>query len=178
MCREQLQTAAELVAHPLQVMFNYQSAVVTRPACLQTVMTVAGLLTVHFFIADTSHTVYDAVKQLENRNQCSCPPSHTAVVHAMQAISLALVAYATFAHQDASLESAVSTKALQMPGAFDPPAIANTLWALALLDDLSPSVWDSLVMALTRAHGVPSKPAISHRGMQPAICLRLPSANL
>ena len=85
-----------------------------------------------FLIADTSHTVYDAVKQLENRNQCSCPPSHTAVVHAMQAISLALVAYATFAHQDASLESAVSTKALQMPGAFDPPAIANTLWALAL----------------------------------------------
>lgn len=79
----------------------------------------------------------------------------------MQAISLALVAYATFAHQDASLELAVSTKALQMPGAFDPPAVANTLWALALLDDLSPSVWDSLVMALTRAHSLPSKPAVS-----------------
>ncbi len=42
-----------------------------------------------------------------------------------------MIAYATFAHHDAALVQAVSAKVLNMPGVFDPQAIANTLWAPA-----------------------------------------------
>ncbi|KAL0048903.1 hypothetical protein WJX82_001964 [Trebouxia sp. C0006] len=68
-----------------------------------------------------------------------------------QAVSLTMIAYATFAHHDAALVQAVSAKVLHMPGVFDPQAIANTLWALALLDDLSPPVWNSLLVAYVQA---------------------------
>ena len=77
----------------------------------------------------------------------------------LQAMSLVLVAYATFAHSDAALVQAVTTHALHMPGMFDPQAIANTLWGLALLDSLSPAVWNCLLMTFLQAHAFNSKSA-------------------
>ena len=68
-----------------------------------------------------------------------------------------MIAYATFAHHDAALVQAVSAKVLHMPGVFDPQAIANTLWALALLDDLSPPVWNCLLVAFVQAERFNSK---------------------
>ena len=62
-------------------------------------------------------------------------------------MSTTLIAYATFGHHDAALIQAVSSEALHMPSAFDPQAIANTLWALALLDDLNPPLWNCLLVA-------------------------------
>ena len=71
-----------------------------------------------------------------------------------------MIAYATFAHHDAALVQAVSAKVLHMPGVFDPQAIANTLWALALLDDLSPPVWNCLLVAFVQAERFNSKHAV------------------
>lgn len=70
-----------------------------------------------------------------------------------QAISMTMIAYATFDHHDVDLVQAVSTKVLQMPSAFDPQAIANTLWALALLEDLSPPVWNCLLVTFAKTAG-------------------------
>ncbi len=78
----------------------------------------------------------------------------------LQAVSLTMIAYATFAHHDAALVQAVSAKVLHMPGVFDPQAIANTLWALALLDDLSPPVWNSLLVAFIQAERFNSEHAV------------------
>ena len=78
-----------------------------------------------------------------------------------------MTAYATFAHHDAALVQAVSGKALQMPAAFDPQAIANMLWALALLDDLSPSVWNCLLVALVQAESFNSKPTVAKSQCKP-----------
>lgn len=64
---------------------------------------------------------------------------------------MTLIAYATFGHHDGDLIEAISSKALHMPSAFDPQAIANTLWALALLDDLAPPVWNCLLVACVQA---------------------------
>jgi hypothetical protein len=71
-----------------------------------------------------------------------------------------MIAYATFAHHDAALVQAVSAKVLNMPGVFDPQAIANTMWALALLDDLSPPVWNCLLVAFVQAERFNSKHAV------------------
>lgn len=68
-----------------------------------------------------------------------------------------LVAYATFGHHDAALVQAVSNQVLHMPSAFDPQAIANILWALALLDDLSPPVWNCLMVSFVQAERFNSK---------------------
>lgn len=62
-----------------------------------------------------------------------------------------MIAYATFAHHDPGLLQAVSTKVLHMPGMFDSQAIANTLWALAVLDNLSPAVWNCLLVVFVQA---------------------------
>lgn len=62
-----------------------------------------------------------------------------------------MIAYATFAHHDAALVQAVSTKVLHIPSVFGPQAIANLLWALALLDSLSPPVWNCLLVAFVQA---------------------------
>lgn len=69
----------------------------------------------------------------------------------LQAVSLTMIAYATFAHHDAALVQAVSAKVLHMPSVFDPQAIANLLWALALLDSLSAPVWNCLLVAFVQA---------------------------
>ena len=86
--------------------------------------------------------------------------SHLPRASILQAVSLTMIAYATFAHHDAALVQAVSAKVLHMPGAFDPQAIANTLWALALLDDLSPPVWNCLLVAFVQAERFNSKHAV------------------
>ena len=70
---------------------------------------------------------------------------------------MTMIAYATFDRHDVALIQAVSTKVLHMPSAFDPQAIANTLWALALLDDLSPAVWNCLLVAFVQAERFNSK---------------------
>lgn len=75
-----------------------------------------------------------------------------------QAISMTMIAYATFDRHDAALTQAVSAKVLQVPNAFDPQAIANILWALALLDDLSPPVWNCLLVSFVQAERFNSKP--------------------
>ncbi len=62
-----------------------------------------------------------------------------------------MIAYGTFAHHDPALVQAVSARVLHVPGTLDPQAIANTLWALALLDDLSPPVWNCLLVAFAQA---------------------------
>lgn len=73
---------------------------------------------------------------------------------------MTLIAYATFDRHDAVLIQAVSTKVLHMPNAFDPQAVANTLWALALLDDLSPPVWNCLLVSCVQAERFNSKPTV------------------
>ena len=70
---------------------------------------------------------------------------------------MTMIAYATFDHHDAALVQAVSAKVMHMPNAFDPQAIANTLWALALLDDLSPPVWNCLLVSFVQAERFNSK---------------------
>ena len=71
---------------------------------------------------------------------------------------MTMIAYATFDHYDAALIQAVNAQVLHMPNAFDPQAIANTLWALALLDDLSPPVWNCLLVSFIQAERFNSKP--------------------
>jgi len=85
---------------------------------------------------------------------------HLPYASILQAVSLTMIAYATFAHHDAALVQAVSAKVLHMPGVFDSQAIANTLWALALLDDLSPPVWNCLLVAFVQAERFNSKHAL------------------
>ena len=68
-----------------------------------------------------------------------------------------MVAFATFAHHDAATVQAVSGKVLHMPSAFDTQAIANTLWGLAVLDDLAPTVWNCLLVAFVQAERFNSK---------------------
>lgn len=70
---------------------------------------------------------------------------------------MTMIAYATFDCHDAALIQAVSAKVLHMPNTFDPQAIANTLWALALLDDLSPPVWNCLLVSFVQAEQFNSK---------------------
>lgn len=78
----------------------------------------------------------------------------------LQAISMTMIAYATFDCHDAALIQAVSAKVLHMPNAFDPQAIANTLWALALLDDLPPPVWNCLLVSFVQAEQFNSKTTV------------------
>jgi len=85
---------------------------------------------------------------------------HLPYASILQAVSLTMIAYATFAHHDAALVQAVSAKVLHMPGVFDPQAIANTLWALALLDDLSPPVWNCLLVTFVQAERFNSEHAV------------------
>lgn len=70
---------------------------------------------------------------------------------------MTIIAYATFDHHDVDLLQAVSAEVLHMPSAFDPQAIANTLWALALLEDLSPPVWNCLLVTFVQAERFNSK---------------------
>ena len=83
-----------------------------------------------------------------------CTSSWTRLTHMqLQAISMTMIAYATFDHHDVDLIQAVSAKVLQMPSAFDPQAVANTLWALALLENLSPPVWNCLLVTFVKTAG-------------------------
>ena len=83
-----------------------------------------------------------------------CPSSSTGLTNMqLQAISMTMIAYATFDHHDVDLIQAVSAKVLQMPSAFDPQAVANTLWALALLENLSPPVWNCLLVTFVKTAG-------------------------
>ena len=72
---------------------------------------------------------------------------------------MTMIAYATFGHSHSALNKAVSSKALLKPSGFDSQAIANTLWALALLDDLHPPVWNCLLVAFVQADMFSSKAA-------------------
>ena len=68
----------------------------------------------------------------------------------LQALTLTMIAYATFAHSPPdSLLTAVSEHALLSLGKFEQQAIANLIWALALLHALSPQMWDKLLDAFS-----------------------------
>ena len=84
-----------------------------------------------------------------------------------QAISMTMIAYATFDRHDAERVQAVSAKVMHMPNAFDPQAIANTLWALALLDDLSPPVWNCLLVSFVQAERFNSKTTVLYTDVGP-----------
>lgn len=83
---------------------------------------------------------------------------------------MTMIAYATFDRHDAALIQAVSAKVLHTPSAFDPQAVANTLWALALLDDLSPPVWNCLLVSFVQADRFNSKPTVPCKCSNEAPC--------
>lgn len=61
-----------------------------------------------------------------------------------------MIAYATFAHSPPeSLLTAVSEHALLSLSKFEQQAIANLIWALALLHALTPNMWNQLLEAFS-----------------------------
>ena len=61
-----------------------------------------------------------------------------------------MIAYATFAHSPPeSLLAAVSEHALLSLSKFEQQAIANLIWALALLHALTPEMWNQLLDAFS-----------------------------
>lgn len=61
-----------------------------------------------------------------------------------------MIAYATFAHSPPeSLLTAVSEHAVLSLSKFEQQAIANLIWALALLHALTPSMWNQLLEAFS-----------------------------
>lgn len=61
-----------------------------------------------------------------------------------------MIAYATFAHSPPeSLLTAVSEHALLSLNKFEQQAIANLIWALALLHALTPNMWNQLLEAFS-----------------------------
>lgn len=100
-----------------------------------------------------------------------CVDTPDQLTYMSQAISVTMVAYATFDRHDAALIQAVSAKVLHLPSAFDPQAVANTLWALALLEDLSPLVWNCLLVSFVQAERFNSKPIVSCRCIDEASCV-------
>lgn len=61
-----------------------------------------------------------------------------------------MIAYATFAHSPPeSLLTAVSEHALLSLSKFEQQAIANLIWALALLHALTPNMWNQLLDAFS-----------------------------
>lgn len=61
-----------------------------------------------------------------------------------------MIAYATFAHPpEAALLTAVSEHALLSLPKFEQQAIANLIWALALLHALTPDLWNQLLAAFS-----------------------------
>lgn len=80
-------------------------------------------------------------------------PVLTVLCH-VQALTLTMIAYATFAHSPPeSLLTAVSEHALLSLGKFEQQAIANLIWALALLHALTPSMWNQLLEAFSNVDG-------------------------
>ena len=68
----------------------------------------------------------------------------------LQALTLTMIAYATFAHSPPeSLLTAVSEHALLSLSKFEQQAIANLIWALALLHALTPNMWNQLLEAFS-----------------------------
>lgn len=68
----------------------------------------------------------------------------------LQALTLTMIAYATFAHSPPeSLLTAVSEHALLSLNKFEQQAIANLIWALALLHALTPNMWNQLLEAFS-----------------------------
>lgn len=66
----------------------------------------------------------------------------------MQALALCLLAYATLDHNPgAEVMAAVQQRVVACALQFDTQAIANCLWALALLQALPPATWNALVGA-------------------------------
>lgn len=61
-----------------------------------------------------------------------------------------MIAYATFSHTPPeSLLTAVSEHALLSLSKFEQQAIANLIWALALLHALTPNMWNQLLEAFS-----------------------------
>lgn len=93
----------------------------------------------------------------------------------MQALTLTMIAYATFAHPpQESLLTAVSEHALLSLPKFEQQAIANLIWALALLHALTPDMWNQLLAAFSDVDGQQGE----HCCMQLCFvtCLRAPAA--
>ena len=68
----------------------------------------------------------------------------------LQALTMTMIAYATFAHSPPeSLLTAVSEHALLSLSKFEQQAIANLIWALALLHALTPNMWNQLLEAFS-----------------------------
>ena len=69
-----------------------------------------------------------------------------------------MIAYATFAHSPPeSLLTAVSEHALLSLSKFEQQAIANLIWALALLHALTPHMWNQLLEAFSNVDGQQGK---------------------
>ena len=69
-----------------------------------------------------------------------------------------MIAYATFAHPpQESLLTAVSEHALLSLPKFEQQAIANLIWALALLHALTPDMWNQLLAAFSDVDGQQGK---------------------
>ena len=76
----------------------------------------------------------------------------------LQALTLTMIAYATFAHPpQESLLTAVSEHALLSLPKFEQQAIANLIWALALLHALTPDMWNQLLAAFSDVDGQQGK---------------------
>ncbi len=70
-----------------------------------------------------------------------------------------MIAYATFAHSPPeSLLTAVSEHAVVSLSKFEQQAIANLIWALALLHALSPQMWNQLLEAFSSVDDLQGNP--------------------
>lgn len=77
----------------------------------------------------------------------------------VQALTLTMIAYATFAHSPPeSLLTAVSEHAVVSLSKFEQQAIANLIWALALLHALSPQMWNQLLEAFSSVDDLQGNP--------------------
>lgn len=87
-----------------------------------------------------------------------------------------MIAYATFAHPpQASLLTAVSEHALLSLPKFEQQAIANLIWALALLHALTPDMWNQLLAAFSNVDDQQGKPVF---GLDFILLIKLPRFNV
>ena len=77
-----------------------------------------------------------------------CTAAHSLTTAVLQALALCLLAFATLDHSPGpDVLAAVQQRVLDYAVQFDTQAIANCLWALALLQALPQATWNALVGA-------------------------------
>lgn len=90
----------------------------------------------------------------------------------MQALALCLLAFATLDHNPGEQAlTALRARAAACVAQFDTQAIANCLWALALLRELPAVTWNLLVGTFARLLGSESSSAGQHKLMRAAFIL-------